>query len=134
MTLLRRQLRVLIADDTAIVRTVVTRILRSDERFDVVGEATNGREAVEHATAMHPDLVLLDLAMPEMDGLEALPLIRQISPAPNVIVLSAFSPDQMAAAAIDAGALAYLEKNQLATKLIPRILEAFEDALLDAQA
>jgi DNA-binding NarL/FixJ family response regulator len=134
MSTAAQPLRVLIVDDTAIIRTVVRRVLEADGRFNVVGEAANGREAIEAACAHRPDLVLLDLAMPEMDGLEALPHLRAQSPESLVIVLSAFSPDQMAVAAIEAGALAYLEKSHLATELIPRIVAAFDGALLDAQA
>jgi DNA-binding NarL/FixJ family response regulator len=125
-----RQMRVLIVDDTAIVRAVVRRTLSSDERFAVVGEAVNGRDAIDQTRACQPDLVLLDLAMPEMDGLEALPHILEVAPHARVIVLSAFSPDQMAAQAIQAGALAYLEKNALAKELVPGILVACDLALL----
>ena len=127
------RLRVLVVDDTVIVRTVVRRILESDDQFEVIGEATNGREAIEQTQALTPDLVLLDLAMPEMDGLEALPHLRALVPQPQVIVLSAFSPDQMANDALVAGALAYLEKAQLATKLIPAIVAALDGVLLDTQ-
>lgn len=117
-------IRVLIVDDAAIVRAVVRRVLTADHRFEVVGEAANGQAAIDAATAHCPDLVLLDLAMPEMDGLEAMPHIAAASPNARVIVLSAFSHDQMATAAIEAGAVAYLEKRHLATNLIPRIAAA----------
>jgi DNA-binding NarL/FixJ family response regulator len=128
-----RALRVLIVDDTAIVRAVVRRTLESDAQFEVVGEAANGIVAIEQAHACQPDLVLLDLAMPEMDGLEALPHILVAAPAARVIVLSAFSPDHMAAQALATGACAYLEKNRIAKELVPGILAVFE-VLLDAQA
>jgi DNA-binding NarL/FixJ family response regulator len=123
-------MRVLIVDDTAIIRTVVRRTLQTDDRFDVIGEAVNGREAIEFCVELQPDLVLLDLAMPEMDGLEALPHILVAVPATRVIVLSAFSPDQMAAQAIQAGASAYLEKNRVAKELVPGILAVFDMACL----
>jgi len=123
-------MRVLIADDTAIVRAVVRRTLELDDRFEVVGESVNGREAIEHARLHQPDLVLLDLAMPEMDGLEALPHILVAVPTVRVIVLSAFSPDQMAARALAAGACAYLEKNRVAKALVPGILAVCDFASL----
>jgi DNA-binding NarL/FixJ family response regulator len=126
-----RRVRVLIVDDTAIVRAVVRRTLESDSHFEVVGEAVNGRVAIEEAQTCQPDLVLLDLAMPEMDGLEALPHIRVVAPEAQVIVLSAFSPDHMATQAIASGACAYLEKNRIAKELVPAILVAL-DLLLDA--
>ena len=128
-----RRLRVLIVDDTAIVRVVIRRTLDADGRFEVVGEAPNGRDAIEQSIACQPDIVLLDLAMPEMDGLEALPHIVVAAPTARVIVLSAFSPDQMATQAICAGACAYLEKNRLARELVPGILAVFDHLLLDAQ-
>ncbi|MEY2418752.1 MAG: hypothetical protein QOG90_1432 [Actinomycetota bacterium] len=128
-----RALRVLIVDDTAIVRAVVRRTLESDAQFEVVGEAANGMLAIEEARSCQPDLVLLDLAMPEMDGLEALPHILVAAPAARVIVLSAFSPDHMAAQALATGACAYLEKNRIAKELVPGIVAVF-DVLLDAQA
>ena len=127
-----RPLRVLIVDDTPIVRAVVRRALATDARFEVVGESANGREAIEHTSEFLPDLVLLDLAMPEMDGLEALPHILGAAPSARVIVLSAFSPDQMAHRAIAAGALAYLEKNRLAKELVLGIVTVFDGLLLDA--
>jgi DNA-binding NarL/FixJ family response regulator len=125
-----RQMRVLIVDDTSIVRAVVRRTLSSDERFVVVGEAVNGRDAIDQTHKCQPDLVLLDLAMPEMDGLEALPHILAVAPYARVIVLSAFSPDQMASQAIQCGALAYLEKNRIAKELVPGILAVCDLALL----
>jgi DNA-binding NarL/FixJ family response regulator len=115
-------MRVLIVDDTPIVRAVVRRTLVADGRFEVVGEAVDGRDAIDQCHTHQPDLVLLDLAMPEMDGLEALPHILVAVPTTRVIVLSAFSPDQMAMRALNAGALAYLEKNRLAKELVPGIL------------
>jgi DNA-binding NarL/FixJ family response regulator len=126
-----RRIRILIVDDTAMVRVVVRRVLESDGRFEVVGESTNGHEAIDHSQSLQPDLVLLDLAMPEMDGLEALPHIHRVSPDANVIVLSSFSPDQMGEVAISNGALSYIEKNRLALELVPKILAAV-GALLDA--
>ena len=120
------RLRVLVVDDTPIVRAVVRRALEADIRFEVVGEATNGREGVAAANALQPDLVLLDLAMPEMDGLEALPHIRGACEWARVVVLSAFSPDQMASSALAAGASAYIEKTRLATDLVPHLVALFE--------
>jgi len=125
-----RPLRVLIVDDTAIVRAVVRRALATDGHFEVIAEAANGRVAIDLTSELEPDLVLLDLAMPEMDGLEALPHILAVAPAAKVIVLSAFTPDQMAAQAIKAGACAYLEKNSLAKELVPGIIAALDLAIL----
>ena len=102
-------LRVLIADDAADIRLLL-RMYLSDSRLEVVGEATNGAEAVELAAAEKPDAVILDLAMPVMDGLEAIPLIRERSPATKIVVLSGFEAERMAERAISLGADTYLQK------------------------
>jgi YesN/AraC family two-component response regulator len=102
-------LRILIADDAADIRLLL-RMYLSDSRLEVVGEATNGAEAVELAAAEKPDAVILDLAMPVMDGLEAIPLIRERSPATKIVVLSGFEAERMAERAISLGADTYLQK------------------------
>lgn len=102
--------RVVIADDVEDLRILLTRALERSGRFSVVGSAGTGREAVEQATLHRPDLTLLDLSMPEMDGLEALPLIRAAVPSCTVVVLSGFEAERMAATARDRGAAGYLVK------------------------
>ena len=77
---------------------------------EVVGEAADGEDAVRLATELRPDLVLLDLAMPRMDGLQALPLIREAVPGVRVVVLSGFEDSVMADRAVEAGASRYVEK------------------------
>ena len=89
-------LRVLVADDLEDSRFLVRRFLERSGKFVVVAEATNGKQAVEMVEKHTPDLALLDLAMPVMDGLEALPLVRKVSPSTTVVVLSAFARDWMA--------------------------------------
>lgn len=102
-------LRILIADDAPDIRLLLKMYL-TDTRLEVVGEATNGAEAVEMAGAEKPDAVILDLAMPVMDGLEAIPLIKQASPGTKIVVLSGFDADRMAERAIGLGAETYLQK------------------------
>lgn len=102
-------LRILIADDAPDIRLLLKMYL-TDSRLEVVGEATNGAEAVEMAGAEKPDAVILDLAMPVMDGLEAIPLIKQASPGTKIVVLSGFDADRMAERAISLGAETYLQK------------------------
>ncbi len=113
----------MLVDDTAVIRMVIRRTLDADHRFEVVGEACNGAEGIQLTEELAPELVLLDLAMPVMDGLEALP---HICTRATVIVLSAFSSDQMGDQVRLAGALAYIEKDHLATQLIPGIVNAIE--------
>lgn len=105
-----KPIRVLLADDTDDVRAILRATLTADGRFVVVGEARNGAEAVEMAGAARPDVVLLDLAMPVMDGLEAAPKILEHSPRSKIVVLSGFEAERMAERARAAGAHRYVEK------------------------
>ena len=102
-------LRILIADDAPDIRLLL-RMYLSDSRLEVVGEATNGAEAVEMTRGEQPDAVILDLAMPVMDGLEAIPRIKEVSPATKIVVLSGFDADRMAERALGLGADTYLQK------------------------
>ena len=87
-------IRVVVADDSPEVRLLVRVVLEDDADFRVEAEAADGQEAVELAAALHPDLMLLDLSMPKMDGHQALPLILEASPETRVVVLSAFPADR----------------------------------------
>ena len=102
-------LRVLIADDAPDIRLLLKMYL-TDSRLEVVGEATNGAEAVQMVGDEKPDAVILDLAMPVMDGLEAIPLIKEASPGTKIVVLSGFDADRMAERALGLGAETYLQK------------------------
>lgn len=102
-------LRILIADDAPDIRLLL-RMYLTDTRLEVIGEATNGAEAVELAGSEKPDAVILDLAMPVMDGLEAIPLIKEASPGTKIVVLSGFDADKMAERALGLGAETYLQK------------------------
>lgn len=121
------RVRVLIADDTAGVRLLTKLALEADGRFLVVDEAAHGREAVEAATRSTPDLVLLDMGMPLMDGLEALPLIRAASPRSTVVVLSGFAADRLEREALALGAVAYLEKGSSAGDLCDQLADIMRD-------
>ena len=101
--------RVLIADDAPDIRLLL-RMYLTDSRLHVVGEATNGVEAVEMVKTERPDAIILDLAMPVMDGLEAIPLIKEAAPATKIVVLSGFDAERMAERAMKLGAEAYLQK------------------------
>jgi len=102
-------LRVLIADDAPDIRLLL-RMYLTDSRLEVVGEAANGEEAVAMAEAEKPDAIILDLAMPVMDGLQAIPLIKQASPGTKIVVLSGFDAERMAERAMKLGAETYLQK------------------------
>src|SRR3954468_953312 len=98
-----RKVRVLLADDLPDIRLVMRLLLEADGRVEVVGEATDGAEAVAMAKELHPDAVVLDLRMPGMDGVEALPLIRNAAPGIVVVALSALPVGPMTDRAIDLG-------------------------------
>lgn len=103
-------IRVVLADDSRDLRLLLSLELDLAGGFVVVGEAVNGVEAIEHATEHQPDILLLDLAMPVMDGLQALPQIRAAAPSTIVVVLSAFGADSMGEESVRLGAASYVQK------------------------
>ncbi len=109
--------RVLIADDHPLTREALAGLL-SANGFDVVGQATDGADAVEQAGALRPDLVVLDLTMPGMDGLTALPRIREAAPDTAVVVLTAAEDDANLLTAIRLGAAGYLLKNEPPERIV----------------
>ncbi len=128
-------IRVLIVDDHAVVRQGLKTFLELSNQeqtegqrllpIEIVGEAGNGREAAELARTAQPDIVLLDLVMPELDGIQALPLIREGSPASRILVLTSFAEDQRVLRAIQAGAYGYLLKDIAPRALAQAIRGAF---------
>lgn len=103
-------IRVLLVDDAPDIRFLIRMGLERDGRFEVVAEAINGSDAIGLAEDHQPDVVVLDVAMPVMDGLEALPLIRAAAPASRIAVLSGFTARSMGSNAEAQGADAYIEK------------------------
>jgi DNA-binding NarL/FixJ family response regulator len=115
------KVRVLVCDDSGEFRRVLGMVLALGDGLEVVGEASDGREAIERAERCRPDVVLLDLAMPVLDGLEALPEIRRVAPQAAVIVLSAFEARAMAQRALELGAAGYLEKGATPEAIIEAV-------------
>jgi DNA-binding NarL/FixJ family response regulator len=111
-------IRVLLAEDHAVVRTGLLQLLGDLDQVEVVGAATGGAEAVALAARQQPDVVLMDLEMPGMDGIEATRRIRAAHPSVNVVVLTAFSDRRRILDAIDAGAVGYLLKDAEPEELI----------------
>ncbi|MBA3741721.1 response regulator [Sporichthya sp.] len=97
-------------DDSSDVRTLLCAQLRSMGKYEIVGQAADGKEAVRLAASLQPQVVLLDLSMPEMDGLQALPLILEVAAGVRVIVMSGFDQRRVGAQALAAGAVRYIEK------------------------
>lgn len=114
-------MRILIADDSELIRSAVTKLLSSQNDWEVCGEAADGAEALRKTRSLLPDLILLDVRMPGLNGLEAARLLRQAAPAATIIVMSQYEPFRLLSHAIEAGADACVDKSQLATDLLPAV-------------
>jgi NarL family two-component system response regulator LiaR len=114
-------IRIFIADDHAIVREGLRALLATEPGIELVGEANDGSQTVSKVHALRPDVILLDMAMPNMDGLEAIVKIRKDWPEAKIIVLSSFSEDEKVFSAIRSGALGYLLKESSPQDLLQAI-------------
>ncbi|MFL5840787.1 MAG: response regulator [Thermoleophilaceae bacterium] len=110
MTGAGRRIRVFLVDDVKELRMLVRMALEDDPEIEVVGEASTGREGVEGVAATQPDVVLLDLSMPDMDGLEAIPLMRERAPEARLVVLSGHEAGRVSLEALGQGATRYVNK------------------------
>jgi DNA-binding NarL/FixJ family response regulator len=118
--------RVLLADDVAEIRMLLRLTLELDGRFEIVGEARNGAEAVKLASRKRPDVVILDLAMPVMDGFAAIPRICEKSPESKILVLSAFDPSTCDHV-LSLGADAYMVKGEaIHESVVPELIDLCE--------
>jgi DNA-binding NarL/FixJ family response regulator len=119
-----RPIRVLIADDHPLFRAGVASVLGCHADMEVVGEAADGVQAVELAQSTSPDVVLMDLQMPQMSGLAAISAIRQTCPAVRILVVTTYGGDVQSARALRLGASGYLLKDALRTDLVDAIRKA----------
>jgi len=118
-----KKISVLVADDHIVVREGLCSLLNADQDFRVVGETRTGREAVELTLALRPDVILMDIAMPVLNGLEATKQILATDPAAKVLILSAYSDDEYVLRTTAAGAVGFLEKQTSAAILSKAIHE-----------
>ncbi len=118
-------IRVLLVDDHAVVRSGLVKFLMVNKDFELVGEASDGAEAVQLAALHKPDVILMDLMMPGVDGITATREIHQKYPQIKVIALTSFSEQNMVQGALQAGAAGYLQKNVTAIELASAIRSAY---------
>ena len=118
-------IKLLIADDHAIVRNGMAALLATEVDIEVIGEASNGKEAVRAAEELHPDVILMDLVMPEMDGIQAIQEIRTRDPGARILVMTSFATDEMVFPAIKSGALGYLLKDSSPEELVEAIHQVY---------
>ena len=118
-------IRVFIAEDHAIVRKGISALLALEPDMEVVGEASNGREAVSGIESTRPDVILMDLVMPEMDGIEAIQQVVARQPQARILVLTSFATDDKVFPAIKAGALGYLLKDSEPSDVVDAIRQVY---------
>jgi two-component system, NarL family, response regulator NreC len=114
-------MRILVADDNAAVRRGVLDILATDRNYEVCGEAKDGKDAIEKAKDLIPDLVLLDISMPGLNGLEVARLLREEIPGTAIVIISQHDPSLLLPRAREAGAHACVDKSRLGTDLLRTI-------------
>lgn len=121
MNIENKTIRLLIVDDHAMVRKGLATFLRASPDLELVGEAGNGADALRLCAEVRPDIVLMDLMMPEMSGIDAIHTIRKAHPEVRIIALTSFEEDHLVKAALRAGATSYLLKNISADRLTEAI-------------
>jgi DNA-binding NarL/FixJ family response regulator len=122
-------LRILIADDNELVRCGLKMLIEQHDGWTICGQAADGREAIDKAVDLKPDVILLDISMPHLDGLSALPFIRQKAPKSKVLILTVHQSLDLARIAANGGASGFIAKSLVWRDLVPEM-----EALLDAQA
>ena len=118
-------IRILIADDHAVVREGLRALIDIEPGMELVDEAADGVEAVQRARSLHPDVILLDLVMPHMGGIEAIGAIKAENPEARILVLTSFAEDDKVFPAIRAGALGYLLKDSSPGELLQAIRDVY---------
>jgi len=117
-------MRILVVDDNVHVRTAIVSILVRDPHLDVISEAGTGIEALERAGDLQPDLILLDIGLPDLNGLEVAKRLNEIAPRSVVLFLSQHSSSEIVRSTLDCGGMGYVVKADAALELLPAILAA----------
>lgn len=125
MTRTGQRIRILVADDHALLRQALRMLLEAQDGLEVVGEATNGRDAVEVAERLMPDVILMDMVMPGLNGIEATRQILKRAPGCRVLILTAYLEDERLLQALRAGAAGYVVKNSDMEELLLAIQSVF---------
>ena len=115
-------MRVLVVDDQTLFRTGLTSLLNEDERVEVVGQGVDGADAVKQAVRLKPDVILMDLKMPNLDGIEATRQIMEALPGSKVLILTTFETDSQVIQALKAGASGYVLKDSTASAIVSSIV------------
>lgn len=120
-----KRIRVLIVDDHIVVRSGLSAFMHALDDMQLIGEASNGAEALQKVGELQPDVVLMDIMMPEMDGVEATLRIRQQYPKTQIVALTSFKDDDLVQRVVKAGAIGYLLKNATANELAGAVRSAY---------
>jgi DNA-binding NarL/FixJ family response regulator len=123
-----KRIRVAVVDNLPVVRTGLAIVLNAFDDFELIGQASDGIEAIALCTRESPDVVLMDLVMPGMDGIAATQIIHQANPNIRVIILSGFGREDLAKAALQAGATSYLLKNVTGQDLAKAVRAAYAES------
>jgi DNA-binding NarL/FixJ family response regulator len=134
MTVATRAVRVLIADDQTLFRAGLARLLNEDPRVEVVGQAMDGADAAKLAAKQKPDVVLMDLKMPKVDGIEATRQIMEADPGVKVLILTTFETDSQVIQALKAGASGYVLKDSSADAIVSSIVAVMSGEKVMASA
>lgn len=118
-------IRVLVVDDVPELRILFRLMLEADGRFEVVGEASDGQEAADKARELRPDVVTLDVAMPRVDGIQAIPMIHDAAPGVRILVVSGFETPSVARQAVSACATAFLSKGVPTSTIVSTLHEVY---------
>jgi DNA-binding NarL/FixJ family response regulator len=120
-------MRVLIADDNELVRRGTARLLSVEKELEICGEASNSRETLQKPDELMPDLILLDISMPGMNGLNTAQLLRQKLPALKILIISQHDSSQLLPRSLEAGAHGCIDKARIATDLLPALRKLFKN-------